>query len=168
MVALLENAHTDTLQKIDRLQDILTNLRFEGKVRLGKNLKEAGRVLDFFDKELMPHLNLEEKILFPFVETHLPKLESVIHLLQAEHEDFRKNLEGFRFLLQEIPKKKYESIRGEMTERLREQGLYLIYLLRNHIQEETETVYKVANRELRPSEKSTLQKEIVSLNSQRR
>lgn len=160
ILELIEEGHTETLQKTDRLEEVLTNLRYEGKPSFGKNVREARELLDFFNEELIEHVAQEDEVLFPFLKTHLPKLESAIGLLQAEHEDFRKKLEGFKFLLGEVKKQDRESERAKLIEKICEQGTYLIYLLHNHIRAETEVIYKVAERELRPDEKKKLSKQV--------
>lgn len=160
IVELLEKDHAATLQKTGRLQDVLTNLRYEGKLSFGKNVMEARELLKFFNREMVDHLTLEEQVLFPFLQTHIPKLEPAIHFFQAEHEDFKKNLVGFKLLLREILKEKDDIPRGKTIEKIRETGTYLVYLLRNHIQAESESVYKVLVRELRADEKKDLERQI--------
>lgn len=152
IVELLEKGHRYTLDKTYQMDEILTNLRYEGKASFGKNLKQADALMHFFNKELTEHVKLEEEVVFPFLERHLPKLESVIHLLKAEHEDFRRNLRSFQFSFGELSREK----RIERIEKIKELGTYLIYLLRNHIQAETESVYKVVDRELHSDEKREL------------
>ncbi len=43
----------------------------------------------FFDRELLPHLALEEKILFPYLIGSDEKLDAIIHELDQEHELLR-------------------------------------------------------------------------------
>ena len=157
---LLEESHANIINKTNRLNDILTNLRYEGKSSLGRNLKEAREILNCFNQELLPHIKLEDETLFPFLETYIPKLESVIHLLKAEHEDFKMNLRSFEFSLKEIARDNSDPKRAKTIEKIREKGIYLIYLLRNHIQAESESVYKLIDQELRPSEKKELEKRL--------
>lgn len=161
VVRLLERGHTDTLQKTSQLEKALLNLRFEGKPSLGKNLRQAEEVLEFLRNQLMRHIRLEEKVIFPFLVTHIPKLESVIHLLQGEHDEFRKNVEDFHFELAAASKAKAGSNSGKTLERVQETGTYLVYLLRNHIQAEHQSVYKVIHSELRPAEKKELARKIT-------
>lgn len=160
IAGILENDHTEALEKTRRLQDILTNLRYEGRASLGKNLKQVREALGFLRKEWTRHVDLEEETLFPFLETHLPRLETLLHLLEAEHKDFKKNLKDLQVLLQRIPTEKSFSNHGRIFEKIREQGNYLVYLLRNHIRVETESVYKAVRRDLRPAEKKELKNQI--------
>ncbi|MBI2167047.1 MAG: hemerythrin domain-containing protein [Candidatus Omnitrophica bacterium] len=161
VVRLLERGHADTLQKISQLEKALLNLRFEGKPSLGKNLRQAEEVLDFLRNQLMKHIRIEEKVIFPFLSAHIPKLESVIHLLEGEHDEFRKNVEDFCFELEAVSKAKAGLGFGRTLERAQETGTYLVYLLRNHIRAEHQSVYKVIHSELRPDEKKELARRIT-------
>ena len=160
VLRIFTEVHRDVLQETNRLYDALTKLRYEGRPSLGRNLKGARKALEFFNQDLSQHVKLEEEILFPFLETHVPKLESVIHLLQAEHRDFKKNLENFEFLLRQFVKRKCKPNCGDVIEKIREIGIYLVYLLRSHAQAESESVYKVIDRELRSDERERLKKQI--------
>ena len=148
----LEQSHGEILEQTARLDRLLTNLRYEGKPSFGKNLREAGQVSAFFEKRLMPHMRLEEKILFPFLEAHLPKLESFIHLLEWEHEDFRRTFGGFKLDLKKLTKGKREDGRSAFIET----GVYLLYLLKHHLEAENLGLYRVIKKELRPGEKKKL------------
>ena len=146
----------ESLQGAERLQQILRNLRYEGKASLGRNLKEMRKVQSFFNEELDHHVRFEEETVFPFLKSHLPRLEPVIWLLRAEHQDFRLNLETFKARLEEFVRTKNEPARPALLEKIQETGTYLIYLLRNHIRAESEYLYQTAERELRSEEKNRL------------
>lgn len=156
---LLEDS-AETLEKIERLQEILINLRYEGRHQLGKNLKQAEEVLDFFNGELMEHVDFEEEVIFPFIKSHIPKLEPLILLLSSEHEEFKKNLRSFEFWLNELAKGKANLDHGRLTEKVRQTGNYLTYLLQNHLQEESEVLYRIADQELRSDEKRELERRV--------
>jgi len=160
LVEIIEGDTEDTLQKIEELREILVNLRYEGRHRLGKNLKEADEVLAFFKGELADHVDLEEKVIFPFVKSHVPKLEALILMLCSEHEEFRRNLRSFEFWLDELAKGKVNLDHGRLMEKVRETGNYLTYLLQNHLQEESEILYRVADQELRSDEKRELERRV--------
>jgi hemerythrin-like domain-containing protein len=164
IVAFLEEEHAHALDKTNRLHDVLTNLRYEGKPSFGKNVQAVDKLISFFDQKLVDHVHLEEKIIFPFLEIHVPKLESVIHLLRSEHQDFRRNLESFKVHFAKLSAQKNDNGRGSVIEKLQEVGTYLIYLLRNHIQAERESIYRMINRELRSDEKKELAKQMKRRN----
>ncbi len=156
----LEDHHDETLQKTRHLQDILIHLQYEGKPSFGKNLKQAREVLRFFEHEVSDHMGEEEKILFPFLQAHVPKLEPLISLLCSEHRTFKKNLGCFKFLLAELAKSKSDMNRSKIMEKVKETGNHLTYLLQSHLEEESEILYRAADRELRKDEKRELASKI--------
>lgn len=156
---LLEDS-AETLEKINELQEILVNLRYEGRHQLGKNLRQVEGVLDFFNGELMEHVEFEEEVIFPFIKRHIPKLEPLILLLSSEHEEFKRNLRSFHFWLKEFSRERGPLNHGKLIEKVREAGNYLICLLQIHLEEESEILYRVADQELRSNEKRELQKQI--------
>lgn len=155
---LFEKDHDDTLQKTHRLEEILVHLRYEGNASLGKNVKQAREVLAFFSREVQRHMRDEERVLFPFLKTHLPRLEPLVLYLSSEHQDFRRHVTRFKFLLAKLSKRKGPRDCGEAIGKLKETGIYLVHLLRAHLQGESDILYKVADRELRQDEKKMLEK----------
>ena len=160
LLELLEEGDEETLQKTNRLQEVLTHLRYEGKASLGKNLKETDRLLEFFDKDLVEHVRLEEEIIFPYLASHIPKLGLLISLLRSEHTDFKRNLGEFKFWLGEMRKKKNGPSLGKMIEKVKEAGIYLAYLLQSHVQEEGKILYDIASRELSSEERRDLVRKV--------
>lgn len=165
---LLENHHEETLRKADHLKEILIHLQYEGKPSLGKNLRKAGEILEFFQGEVNKHMEEEERILFPFLETHLPRLESLISLLRSEHQNFKRHASCFNFLLDRLEGEKDELEREKLIEKLRETGMYLVYLLQGHLQEESEILYRAAEQQLKSDEKKKLAKQLCLTSGQRR
>ncbi len=146
------------LNKMKQLDTALTGFQFEGKSSVGRNLKQVHSVLQFCDGTLMKHMKLEEQIIFPFLASHVPKLDSVLRILCSQHEDFRKSLEDLRFFVNLYSSEASKSDSSRTIHKLRELGAYLIYLLRHHMQVENESVYQVIDRELRSGERKALEK----------
>ena len=159
--ALLESDHEKVIQKTNALIEDLNNMHCEGKASFQKNLGRVKEALHFFNGEVMEHMALEERTLFPYLETHVPRVSSAIRFLQAEHDDFRNNLKIFEFLVRELSRHKNDAERSKTVDRIRETGTYLSYLLRHHIEAEQRSVYHSLERDLKASEKSELQKRIL-------
>lgn len=165
---LLEADDAKTLEKTAQFQEVLTALRYEGKASLGKNLASAREVLGFFKQELTEHVALEEEVLFPFLKTHFPKLEPVLTLLQAEHENFRRSTGTLESQIQELSNKRTSPSRGESLEKIRETGTYLIFLLQTHLLAEREALYKVIDGGLSRAEQERLRDEFRGRSQKRR
>ena len=146
------------VKKLDCLQEIVLNLRYEGRHHTAKNLKQMGEVLNFFNGELMEHIKLEEEIAFPFIQKYIPRLDPFILLLSSQHEEFKRNLRKFEFWFNGLKTKflKKDFDQSKLIEKVKETGNYLVYLLQNHLEEETRILYEVTEDTLRPEEKKEL------------
>ncbi len=158
-IARIEQDHKECLRKTDQLYDAMTNLRFEGKAAFGRNINDVKKILDFFDGNFVPHMKLES-IIFSYLETHIPRLESIIKILRAEHNELKVNLEVLQFLIDELLKEKNEFKHTQTIEKLKDKTTYFIYLLRNHIQAEDESIYRIIDQGLHEDEKRELLKKI--------
>lgn len=155
---LLEREHKTTFHKLNQLYEVLRKLRYEGKLKLGKNIAEINEIVDYFKQELDGHMRDEEKILFPFLQKHIPRLEPMIYLLLSEHEDFRNSIGNLKAALYRA--RAGASVKPNLIDEIGSQGTYLICLLRSHMWAESHSLYKVADKELRLSEKRKLIKQI--------
>ena len=155
---ILEKDHKTTFQKLNQFYEVLRKLLYEGKLTLGQNLAETSEFVAYFKKELDGHMRDEEKILFPFLQTHVPRLEPMICLLLSEHEDFRNSIKNLKTALSKF--KKHEVVKPGTLDKICEQGTYLICLLRSHMSVESNSLYRVADKELRLSEKRKLTRQI--------
>ena len=160
VLALLNEEHQMALDKIECLDTALVGLQFEGKSSVGRNLKQLRSVLGFFQGKLMKHMKLEEQVIFPFLKSHVPKLDSVLGLLCSQHEDFKGNFEDLQLFAGMLSNQISKSGYSKIIRKLREVGTYLIYLLRHHIQLEHQNVYNMINCELSRNEKRELERRV--------
>ncbi len=157
---LLAQDHCEIESEIDRLENALFNLRYEGKRSLGRNLKQIQAVLLSFKTGLDSHFRLEEEALFPVAAKHLPKLEMLIAHLKTEHASVNRHLETIEGSLKKLSRPKGDLYTGTDISILREAGMYLVYLLRSHMDAENKIVYKLIEEQLRPDEKNRITKRL--------
>jgi len=158
--SFLEEDHAGTLEKVNEFQNLLVNLQYEGKAWRGSNLKQIGGLLRFFKKEVGRHMRIEEEVEFPFLKTHLPRLECLIEFLSAEHREFRRNLRALEFLWAQLARNSRASSHPKWMERFTGRAGYVANFLKGHLQEESKILYRVADRLLRSEEKRALVKKI--------
>ncbi|PIQ85064.1 MAG: hypothetical protein COV74_10735 [Candidatus Omnitrophica bacterium CG11_big_fil_rev_8_21_14_0_20_45_26] len=144
---------SETLCYLDELEDTLTHLRYEGKPSLGKNLKRTKNIIKSLKKNLNRHLMVEEGIFFPYVVKHIPKLESIIRFLHLEHQDVIKSFDRMSSLLEQIDQHNQPAQNGKIVERAHDQGYYFICLLRHHVEDESNRIFRVIEKELNRKEK---------------
>ncbi len=144
------------LSKSDDLYNAIRNLQYEGKVSQGQNIKVIEESIQFFKGELTEHIKIDEQGMFPFLVTHVPKLEPILRFLSAEHLEIRNRLKTLQGLLKHLHHAGSSESEQNKLCQLRDEGTYLVCLLRNHLQSETTGVYKVMERELNENEKKIL------------
>ena len=116
----------------------------------------------FPKKKFAEHVCLDGPIFFPFLEKHIPMLHTVLLYLKAERREFQEGFKIFEKILLELKKDNKNVLRHNIIERLKNKGIYLICLIRSHIQLEEQSVYESIQRELRKDEKSALVQKIIS------
>lgn len=151
-----QKRHESMEKEIRRFYEILSRLRYEGKARLGGNVKELWHTADFLKKNLETLVRYEEKFLFPFLKIHVPRLGPLLHLLKSEHRDFKRHFGDFENTLVALKKARLSAARPGLIHRLKEDGTYLVCLLRSHLWVEGKDVYSVVNKELKPIEQRRL------------
>ncbi len=153
----MEALQTNILSKSNELFEALNNLRYEGKVGLKRNIRAISRLNHYFRDELLPHFQADEQVVFPYVETHLPKYSPLLGFLKAEHKEIRKSFDDLDGMVEKAIFKKDKPLPQSQINRIYDRGTYIYCLIRNHIQMETEAIYCNINAQLQPSEKKELE-----------
>ncbi len=157
---LFQDEKKAVLEKLDQLEDALYNLQYEGKLFSSSHIKKAEEAVRFLEKKYAAHIKLDERVVFPFLEKHIPRLDSVLLCLKAERREFQEGFKIFDEILSKLKKGNQDIIRHSIIERLKNKGIYLICLMRSHIQLEEQSVYENIQGRLHRDEKSALIKEI--------
>ncbi len=152
----LRKEHKAALNLIEQLDAAVVGLQFEGKTSIGRHLKQIRCVIDFFLERFSKHTELEEQIIFPYLASHIPKLGLVLPLLCSQHKELRKSIEDLELLIELFSNNVSKIDQAKTIQKIREIGIYLIYLLRHHIEVEHTSIYKMFDSELRKDEKEQL------------
>lgn len=167
IVAVFQREKTAVLQKLDRLDGAIKNLQYEGKMFSRKNMREIQGVVNYLKKRLFEHIAIDEKVVFPFLEKHIPRLEPLLCFLRAERREFKLSLENFEALFQKLKDEQNGLRQHKIFEQLKEKGIYVTYLVRHHIQIEMESVYSMIDRQLQEDEKNELVKRCLGFQIKR-
>lgn len=143
-------------KKLDQLQEFLKNLKYEGKLFQRKNTRAIERILGALKDSYAIHKKIDDEIIFPFLDRHLPRINPFLRLITAERSEFYNILGDCEGLLKKLKKSRSQSEQADVLDQLNEKGIYAIVLIRNHIQMEMESVYKAIDKELRPVERDQL------------
>ncbi len=144
------------LSQTEDLHRALTHLRYEGKMLKEQNVKSVQILAYGLDLVLKRHCHVQEEIVFPFLQTHIPRHEAAISLLEAEHAEIRNQ--------QQKLKEDVLKISGApdpfQEAKIYEAGIYLVTLLRHHIGLEKKSIDRSLQTELREDEKNVINSRI--------
>lgn len=151
------------LLKLDEFYKSVSNLQYEGKVSQGRNIREIEMLIQFFNNEIMRHIKIDEQALYPFLSTHIPKLEPILRFLYSEHRELRERMKNYQQLLAGLKSRLSGQDSRDQLSRLKDEGTYLSCLMRNHFQVEQVFIYQAIDRELTASEKVSLSRKYKRL-----
>lgn len=157
---LVDEERNQVLFKLKQLEEALIGLQYEGKISSFSYIKRIDSIVRFLKGKFQEHSWLDEKVVFPFLLKHIPRLSPSLHFLEMESHDFRVLFGKFDRILIVLKGKKRVLIRSRMIEELCEKGVFLLCLVREHIQLEKDIVYQAIFHELKQYERNSLQKEI--------
>ncbi|MBI5150295.1 MAG: hemerythrin domain-containing protein [Candidatus Omnitrophica bacterium] len=162
IAGVFQRERSGVLQKLDRLDEAIKNLQYESKRFSRKNMKEIQGVVNYLQNRLFEHVTLDEEVVFPFLERHIPRLEPLLCFLRAERGEFKLSLENFEMLFQKLKDEQNVLRQYKIFEQLKEKGIYVTHLVRHHIQIEMESVYNMVDRQLHEDEKNELVRQCIS------
>lgn len=151
----VKSLETKDLEALEEILDILTRLRENRQFSYEKNLWDLRGACLIFQKKLLRHIEVQEKVVFPFLEVHIPKLEPAIHVLKGEH---TMSKEKFRHLILDALRMAEEEGREKtgFLERLSGAATSASFFLRRHLELEGMTIQKAMTRHLRRDEHQEL------------
>lgn len=156
VLAFFEEEEKEILRLADHFDKVLIHLRFEGKVHRGKNISAANQAISGLVQMLRRHRNFQEEIIFPYLLIHIPKHESVIQFLRSDHQTIRQSKKKLCLLLSKLS----ETTTYAHDSKIQELGIYLIYLIRHHIELERTSIHKAIENELNADEKKEVGKKV--------
>lgn len=140
----------EILRRSQEFQRILFHVREDRGMERQKMLKSAVETVDYFIRRMRPRFRSENRVLFPYLREHIPKLDAAVTFLHLEQTDFDRRLNALRKHLKKLALLKKEGAAArDAAGRIHDEGLYIIYALRHYLVAEKqlfENFRKVLNR----------------------
>ena len=131
------------LHLINDLQNVITGFRFEGGYVSQRNEDEVLQFLDGLARTLKEQFDLEEGVVFPYADRHVPQVKTLSVIMRSEHENVLNNLNKFKEAVRDLCKKRGQKAGCERIQKVRETGTYLIYLVRDRLIAKNDLFYKM-------------------------
>lgn len=156
LIAAHEHAHHVAAGLMERFHEAMIQVSLPRRAGEFSQWTHIQSLMRSIAQEILPHLAREETELYPFLVSHVPKLEAVVKYLVGEHEDFRETFSELGQLLA-----KFETVSGQLDRekfilRVEQSGTYLFFLFRNHVRAEREGLFRVVEEILKPEEKAEI------------
>lgn len=159
LIAAHDASHQAAVLLMEQFHDTMIQVSLPRRAGELSQWADLTRQLRLISRRILPHLAKEESDLYPFLISHVPKLEAVVKYLIGEHEDFRETFAEIQFLLKAYEAKPSQLDREKLILRIQQSGTYLFFLFRNHVRAEREGLFRVVEETLKPEEK----KEVLNL-----
>lgn len=156
MMPTIGKVRIDTERKLNEFNLALRNLRCEGKVAYGRNVKQIRLAVKFLKLKLKNHIYCEEKLLFPSIKKSIPKLEPTIQVLTIEHNELVKHLKEIDLTCSKIGRDVSAIGNNRIIQYIYETGQVFIFLFKHHAHLEQQRIYKSVEEELKAPEKRRL------------
>ena len=151
-----EIADRAMFEKLEDMERSLCYLRYEGKVHYSKNVRHVGQLYRQLKETLESHRKKEEKVLFPFLAAHMPRLGPALKLFHMDHEEAVLQMSGLDRRLAELQNPGAPRKRAQSLSTFHESGLYLVHFLKNHLEMEQGLLGGTVRRDLREDERRRL------------
>ena len=164
---IIKREHDRTLETVSLLRGVSLCLKFSS---LGtesplhdRGLVHQGKVMEYFDKDVMLHFRREEEILFPALAKHLEGKVNPTQLLLQEHDDWRQWYQRLKdtFTRMEAKTENREALSTE----IQELNARVEQLLREHIRKENESLLPLARSLLSEAELQEISRKWHLLNN---
>ncbi|TLZ58282.1 MAG: hemerythrin domain-containing protein [Methanobacteriota archaeon] len=161
----LAQEHADFIEKLTELEAVLdemmgTRLASDEDVEL---LDEAVR---FFEEEMFPHFEREEKFLLPPLEARVGRYGSLVNVVEYEHAEVRREVGKIKEGIAALKAKRGGPHVREIEE-LNRHGIFTVQFLWDHFRKEKMSLFKTAREELTPGELEALASSLTSSPSAR-
>src|SRR2546425_7691495 len=156
----LAEEHADFVDKLTELEAVLdemmgTRQASEEDVEL---LDEAVR---FFEEELFPHFEREEKFLLPPLEARVGRYGSLVNVVEYEHAEVRREVGKIKEGIAALKAKRGGPHVREIEE-LNRHGIFTVQFLWDHFRKEKTSLFQTARETLSAGELEALGRSFTS------
>lgn len=156
MDALTELAeeHADFIEKLSELEAVLDEMMVTHSAS-DEDIELLDETVRFFDEELLPHFDREEKHLLPALEEKIGRFGSLVNVVAYEHEEIRREVQKIREALAALRAKRPAPHVAEIEE-LNRHGVFTIQFLWDHFRKEKTSLFATAREVLSPDELASI------------
>ncbi len=156
MDALTELAeeHADFVEKLSELEAALDEM-MESQSASDEDIELVEESVRFFEEELLPHFEREEKHLLPALERKIGRFGTLVNVVAYEHDEIRREVQKIKEALAALQAKRPAPHLAEIEE-LNRHGVFTIQFLWDHFRKEKASLFATAREVLSPEELASI------------
>src|SRR3989442_5043766 len=142
--APLVAVHEDCVDRLTELEATWDEMMATRETREGNDiiLDEA---VGFFEKELIPHLRLEDEAVVPAIEKAIGRYGTLVTVVMYEHEEIRRGVLKFEDARDDLRR---EPTSWQAIQELNRHRLFLLQILCDHFRKENTSLFPTARKVL--------------------
>jgi len=137
----LKKSLKEILKKSDHFYLSLKDIALSDDQSLKQKIKAVDQILKSSQKKWLMHIMMEEKHLFPFLRSKMPKVKATVISLQEKCKTIKVNFEVVQYLCWELTSRGSGLKRSAILKELKVSGGKLVAMIDSYLNLETEHVY---------------------------
>jgi hypothetical protein len=143
MARKLKESLKEILKKSDGFYVSLKDIAFDDEQSLKQKINAVERLLRSSQEEWLAYIMMEEKLLFPFLSSKMPKVKETVTSLQDKCKAIKVNFEVVQYLCFELTSGGTGMKRSITLSKLKTSGRKLVDMIDSYLNLETEYVDKL-------------------------
>jgi len=143
MARQLKKSLKEILKESDHFYSSLKDIAFDDEQSLKQKINAVDQLLKSSQEKWLTHIMMEEKCLFPFLRSKMPKVKATVLSLQEKCKTIKVNFEVVQYLCWELTSGGSGLKRSVILNELKTSGRRLVTMINSYLNLETEYVYKL-------------------------
>lgn len=161
----LAEEHADFIDKLTELEAVLDEM-MQTHEASEEDIELLDESVRFFEEELFPHFEREERFLLPPLEAKVGLYGSLVNVVAYEHGEVRREVGKIKDGLAALKAKRGGAHVREIEE-LNRHGIFTVQFLWDHFRKEKMSLFETAREALSPGELEALGRGLTSSPSAR-
>jgi len=152
--------HADFIEKLTELEATLDEM-METRAVSDANVDLLDEAVRFFEDELLPHFEREERFLLPPLEAKVGRYGSLVGVVSYEHDEVRREIVKIKEAIAALKTKRGGRHDAEIEE-LNRHGIFTVQFLWDHFRKEKTSLFPTARETLSPAEMEAVARSLTS------
>lgn len=138
IVRQLKKSLKEILKKSDYFYSSLKDIAFDDDQSLKQKINAVDQLLKLSQEKWLTHIMMEEKYLFPYLRSKMPKVKATVFSLQEKCKTIKVNFEVVQYLCWELTSGRTGMKRSVILKELKTSGKKLVALIDSYLNLEAE------------------------------